>query len=550
MAFSDVTPSKSFTAEREGSPIPFKRSATRVAISTGVEDEISDDNKAKNMKTAQSFKSLMTVPTTDAEKKSLRERYNSQADGFRRQIRRQRRCTLDPNGRWMSKWDIVTSLALLFTATVTPYEVCILESLSLSEMLVDPLAWVNRVVDAIFIVDVCFQCFTCYQDTTDNGGSSWVYNNRRIFCHYARTWMPLDVITGIPIDLITASVAGDSDRASDSAEASALQLVRMIRLVKLGRILRASRIFKRWEAYLGISYSLITLVKFFLLVAFLAHWMACFWVLVGRSSIHTLEDGVNGASYADPHAAFGQNWVHRANLQDATPRQLYSVALFVALSSIFSGATGAVQPASPSEYYITSAMMVLGSSVWAYVISNAVAIFATLNPNGVHYRHMMDELNYFARDKKLPKTMLIKLREFFGQTQQVHRQARYDVLLDNMSARLKADAALCWANATLMRVPYFTVGGRFPIEDEFLASAALTLKTKIFCRSEYIPVECLSVVERGIAAKNGRIQTKGSCLGQDMVLNSPTFRDLDPAIALTFVVQVQTMQTSHPCPYP
>ena len=86
-----------------------------------------------------------------------------------------------------------------------------------------------------------------------------------------------------------------------------------------------------------------------------------------------------------------------------------------------------------------------------------------------------------------------------------------------------------------MKVPYFSGGG---LEDDFLASAALSLKTRIFCRSEYIPMDALSVVERGIAAKNGRIKTRGSVLGEDMVLSTNTFRDVAPAIALTFVVQV------------
>ena len=47
---------------------------------------------------------------------------------------------------------------------------------------------------------------------------------------------------------------------------------------------------------------------------------------------------------------------------------------------------------------------------------------------------------------------------------------RYDELLDCLSARLKADAALHWAQATLVRVSYFKKG---VVEDEFLASAAL-----------------------------------------------------------------------------
>ena len=64
-------------------------------------------------------------------------------------------------------------------------------------------------------------------------------------------------------------------------------------------------------------------------------------------------------------------------------------------------------------------MMLLGSSVWAYVITSGCSILATLDPYGVQYRHMMDELNHFARDKKLPNEMRFKLRSFLTQTQTV-----------------------------------------------------------------------------------------------------------------------------------
>ena len=68
--------------------------------------------------------------------------------------------------------------------------------------------------------------------------------------------------------------------------------------------------------------------------------------------------------------------------------------------------------------------------------------------------------------------MTIQLREFLSQTAHFHRQRRYEQLLDYFSAALKAQAALHWAKASLMRVPYFKSG---VVEDEFLASAALAL---------------------------------------------------------------------------
>uniref|UniRef100_A0A7S2JLG2 Uncharacterized protein n=1 Tax=Haptolina brevifila TaxID=156173 RepID=A0A7S2JLG2_9EUKA len=153
----------------------------------------------------------------------------------------------------------------------------------------------------------------------------------------------------------------------------------------------------------------------------------------------------------------------------------------------------------------------------------------------------MDELNFFARDKRLPRDMTIKLREFFTQTQDARRQTRYDVLLGQMSQSLKADAALCWAKETLLKVSYLGGGD---IENEFLAACALSLHTKLFCRSESIPIFNMVVIERGMAAKNGRVMTKGGTLGIDMIINSEFMqghRDLDPAIGLTFVVQAATL---------
>lgn len=228
---------------------------------------------------------------------------------------------------------------------------------------------------------------------------------------------------------------------------------------------------------------------------------------------------------------------------EASLAQIYGVSIFLAFSMITSGTTGVISPSSTAEYYTFTFMSILGCGVWAFCISSACGILSTLDPHGIHFRHMMDELNVFAKEKNLPRMQTIRLREFLSQTAHVHRQARYNEVLDCMSSRLKADAALYWARETLLKVPFL---GKMKdkIEQEFLASAALTLKSKVFCRTEQVSVESLLIIERGIAAKDGKICSKGACLGEDMVLNSLTFRDLNPAIALTFVVQTASLEKS------
>ena len=53
-----------------------------------------------------------------------------------------------PTASWMGRWDAVTSLALLFTAICTPYEVAMLPTQ------LNALFFLNRIIDLVFITDM------------------------------------------------------------------------------------------------------------------------------------------------------------------------------------------------------------------------------------------------------------------------------------------------------------------------------------------------------------------------------------------------------------
>lgn len=77
-------------------------------------------------------------------------------------------------------------------------------------------------------------------------------------------------------------------------------------------------------------------------------------------------------------AAFARNWISKSSLGGASAVELYGVALYIALSCIFAGGSGTVPPSSPTEYYFQSVMVILGSSVWAYVLSSGCGIVCAL----------------------------------------------------------------------------------------------------------------------------------------------------------------------------
>ena len=234
-------------------------------------------------------------------------------------------------------------------------------------------------------------------------------------------------------------------------------------------------------------------------------------------------------------------WIQKAGMYDATPLELYGVCLYCALANMFGG-YAEHSPANYVEFYIQCFMTLLGSCIWAYIISAGCGVISTLDPQGVEFRQTMDELNYFSRDKNLPMDLTIRLRTFFQNTQHVIFARQYDQLLHKMSPLLRGEAALKVAAQSIGKLPYF---GQGQVESHFLASAALAMKVSIYSLREAIPIEHLTIIERGIAAKAGRLKIKGQALGHDMILELSHLRDWSPCTALTVTVQVMYLPREH-----
>jgi hypothetical protein len=66
----------------------------------------------------------------------------------------------------------------------------------------------------------------------------------------------------------------------------------------------------------------------------------------------------------------------------------YMGCRYVALNNIFGGSCE-INPANYGEFFAQCFMLVLGSSVWAYVIGSACGIVATLDPARIEYHQTM-----------------------------------------------------------------------------------------------------------------------------------------------------------------
>ena len=74
---------------------------------------------------------------------------------------------------------------------------------------------------------------------------------------------------------------------------------------------------------------------------------------------------------------------------------------------------GEMLPANSSERLLCTFFMIISAMVWAYILSTAAGIAATLNPNTVLFHNTMDQLNYFMRERSLPGKLRKELRHYF-----------------------------------------------------------------------------------------------------------------------------------------
>jgi len=141
----------------------------------------------------------------------------------------------------LQTWDILAMAALSFVALVTPFQVALLQH---SEVQLDTLLMVNFFVDFNLFIDMCLQfLFMCPGPSTY--GYVLEHRHRQIVRHYVKTWFVVDLFSTLPFDFLSMLVA----------------------------------------------YQRLALVKFFVMLMLITHWMSCLWALPLRFQTEGFHSG-------------------------------------------------------------------------------------------------------------------------------------------------------------------------------------------------------------------------------------------------------------------
>ena len=310
------------------------------------------------------------------------------------------------------------------------------------------------------------------------------------------------------------------------------------------------------------TFAVLNMVKLCLILTLYAHWQACLWGLV--SSYMEQEGYPNWiTSFDAQHVATFGGQPH--------PLDRYVAAMYWSTMTLTSIGYGEFTPVNTAERALCSVYMMVSGVLWTYAIGSVAAIATTLvkqacadalppptapsplivhitsqasrlgpwprgaqDPNHVLYQNTMDQLNYFMRERGLPRRMRITLRDvraesqtpharripclsytpplgcdcppplrsqYFSAARRVHQLSDDSDLLNKMSPLLQGTVALAANYKWLEKVWYFRGLEGTDGSSDFVAALAKQLVIRSYITHERLPIGQLYILRRGLVVK-------------------------------------------------
>ena len=349
------------------------------------------------------------------------------------------------------------------------------------------------------------------------------------------------------------------------------RVIRLLRLIKLLRILKSARILARIQALLGWSYASFELLQYTVFVLMVIHWVACFWGLIGKpvEQCRQLDredvpddDGVV-ACYGGLRASFGvyqDTWLTTLMREkagaaddetgadaygrlDLFTTYLYALE-FAMCIMVLSYAT--IEPVTTFERAVALFFMVLGGSIYAYMIGAICGLLSMADPATQEYQNMSDLLNEYIRENMIEGEHKRQLREFFTHCKEGIRLKYYGDLLALLSPAMQKELAMRTHAQRMASIEMFNAADATE-RARFLADIAVALESSVFPPQEVIfacgdVAEFMYFIHKGVVScgSSCTVYKSGDHIGLDALL--PDNRRETAARTLTFVVSYMLSQ--------
>mmetsp|Transcript_83732 Transcript_83732/g.191101 ORF Transcript_83732/g.191101 Transcript_83732/m.191101 type:complete len:929 (+) Transcript_83732:95-2881(+) len=316
-------------------------------------------------------------------------------------------------------------------------------------------------------------------------------------------WCCLDLATTIPWNLVVAWLL--SDETTGGGSARILRVARISRVARLVRILRMAKakhivakfrqMYAGWAEHIWALWRGGRLVFYFIMGT---HWVACFWVFLGRSGLP--DDGelepyaLDACSEGGPceRGVLGSSWVVRYGVHGdrATAWQQYVVALNWAAAAV-TGSSVDLQPGTQHERVFVFIVNVAAFLLCALLLASIVAVVTQVQEENKVFAENMSSVQVFMVRKAIPVALQMKVKQYLQYQRQVTKyqlNPRIGGVINSLSPFLRMKLMLSVFRQTLEHHPFFEA-----MTSVMLAGVCSRAESVVFAPGD-------AVVQRGAVA--------------------------------------------------
>ncbi|XP_061744216.1 potassium/sodium hyperpolarization-activated cyclic nucleotide-gated channel 1-like [Nerophis ophidion] len=324
----------------------------------------------------------------------------------------------------------------------------------------------NVVSDTFFLMDLVlnFRTGIVFEDNTEI-----ILDPKKIKKKYLQTWFVVDFVSSIPVDYIFLIVEKGIDSEMYKT-ARALRIVRFTKILSLLRLLRLSRLIRyihQWEEIFHMTYDLASAVmRIFNLIGMmllLCHWDGCLQFLVPM-----LQDFPSDC------------WVSLNKMVNDTWSELYSFALFKAMSHMLCIGYGRQAPESMSDIWLTMLSMIVGATCYAMFIGHATALIQSLDSSRRQYQEKYKQVEQYMSFHKLPADFRQKIHDYYEHRYQ-GKMFDEESILEELNEPLREEIVNFNCRKLVATMPLFANA-----DPNFVTAMLTKLRFEVFQPSDYI----------------------------------------------------------------
>ena len=380
-------------------------------------------------------------------------------------------------------WDIVIAMIIVYSAVVLPYQIAFVDDESESDAILDNL------LNAILGLDILMNFFSAYIDSEDNV----VKNRKKIIKTYLRTWFVVDLISVLPVNLITVTAKGA--KFNTLARLSKIpKLYRLVRLTKLFRMVKilkkgnVNRITKFFLEKLKVNANIERLIYFILAFLLLNHLAACIWYFMAK-----LQD-------LDPDC-----WVTRLGYSDASNAEIYIVSFYWTLTTVTTVGYGDVNAGTTIERIYNLFIMSFGVLMYSFAIGSLSSIVSTLDAKTAEMNQKLQILSSIKKEFSLDQEIYDKVRKVIKYDLSRNQKDKMN-FLQELPNKLRIELSQIMHDSVIQKMYFFK-----DQPNDFIAYVAPLLKPVKFSQNDYLYKISDMIDEMYFVSKG----TVSFCLGKE-----------------------------------